>query len=292
MASHPEAIRSADDEASPSGAADTSDTRDAAARRVIEVHAALAEVRPAEASADPNPNLDPNTDAVRAGANEAPLPGPGASEPCASEPLAARIEALLLAADRPLTDARIAQLLGLKLERAAAAVRDAIADLNRQYQQTGRSFRIDKVAGGWQVLTLPTFGPILSRLHHDRQTTRLSQAALETLAIIAYRQPILRSDIETIRGVACGEVLRSLLERRLVKVVGRAEEIGRPMLYGTTRDFLKTFGMAALGDLPAVPGLGGVARRAVVETAMQADPAPAVADQPAAVPRHPADVQD
>lgn len=182
------------------------------------------------------------------------------TEPCAEQPLAARVEALLLGADRPLGEGRIAEILALAQDQANAAVRAAIEELNHQYQQTGRSFRIDKVAGGWQVLTLPTFGPILSRLHRERQQARLSQAALETLAIIAYRQPILRSEIESIRGVACGEVLRSLLERRLIKVVGRAEEIGRPMLYGTTHEFLKVFGLAGVGDLPALQGQSDAAK--------------------------------
>ena len=91
---------------------------------------------------------------------------------------------------------------------------------------------------------------MLSRLRGDRQLSKLTPAALETLAIIAYRQPVLRVDLEAIRGVACGEVLRGLLERRLVRIVGRAEELGRPMLYGTTREFLEVFGLATLDDLP------------------------------------------
>jgi segregation and condensation protein B len=92
-------------------------------------------------------------------------------------------------------------------------------------------------------------------MHAERQQARLSQAALETLSIIAYRQPVMRAEIEAIRGVACGEVLRHLLERRLIKIAGRAEELGRPMLYGTTHEFLKVFGLASLEDLPAVEGM-------------------------------------
>jgi segregation and condensation protein B len=95
----------------------------------------------------------------------------------------------------------------------------------------------------------------MARLHQQRQQSRLSQAALETLAIIAYRQPVMRAEIEAIRGVACGEVLRGLLERRMIRVTGRAEELGRPMLYGTTKEFLRLFGVAGLGDLPDVQGL-------------------------------------
>src|SRR5690606_6377967 len=123
-------------------------------------------------------------------------------------------------------------------------------------------FRAERLAGGWQLLTLPTFGPLLHRLHTERQQSRLSQAALETLAIIAYRQPIMRAEVEAIRGVASGEVLRGLLERRLIKIAGRAEELGRPMLYGTTKEFLKVFGLGSLDDLPAVQGLSPRAEKA------------------------------
>ncbi len=97
---------------------------------------------------------------------------------------------------------------------------------------------------------LAKFGSVLSELHKTREQTRLSPAALETLAIIAYKQPIIRAQIEAIRGVACGEVLRSLIERHFIKIVGRAEELGRPILYGTTKTFLEVFGLASLDDLP------------------------------------------
>jgi segregation and condensation protein B len=176
------------------------------------------------------------------------------NEPCAEQPLAARIEAVLLTTDRPLTEQRLAEVLGISEKGAAASVRGAIEELNTAYEQGGRSFRAERLAGGWQILTLPHFGPLLARLHTERQSTRLSPAALETLAIVAYRQPIMRAELEAIRGVACGEVLRSLMERRMVKIVGRAEELGRPMLYGTTREFLKVFGLASLDDLPEVKG--------------------------------------
>ena len=183
-----------------------------------------------------------------AGANE---------EICADQPLTARVEALLIGSDRPLTEARIAELLGLPAKGATKTIGAAINDLNGTYEQSQRAFRIDRLAGGWQILTLPAFGPALHRLHTDRQHSRLSQPALETLAIIAYRQPIMRAEVEAIRGVASGEVLRGLMERRLIKIVGRAEELGRPMLYGTTKEFLKVFGLSAVDDLPAVQGLTG-----------------------------------
>ena len=134
---------------------------------------------------------------------------------------------------------------------------------------------IERLAGGWQVLTRPEFGPLLARLHRDRQQSRLTPAAMETLAIVSYRQPLIRAEIEAIRGVACGEVLRGLLERRLVKIVGRAEELGRPMLYGTTREFLKVFGLSSLDDLPEVEGLkpGRTGKAVAAAPPVEAEPA-------------------
>ncbi len=172
--------------------------------------------------------------------------------PCADEPLAARIEALLLSTDRPLAEARLADVLGLDEKTATQAVRAAIDELNAHYEQTGRSFRAERLAGGWQLLTLPEFGPLMTRLHRERQQSRLSPAAVETLAIIAYRQPVLRAEIEAVRGVACGDILRGLLERRLIKIAGRAPDLGRPMLYGTTKEFLRVFGLSGTDDLPPV----------------------------------------
>jgi segregation and condensation protein B len=189
-------------------------------------------------------------------------------EPCADLPLASRIEALLMTSDRPLTEARLAELLGVAGKGSAKAITAAIDELNALYEQSSRAFRAERLAGGWQILTLPAYGPLLHRLHEERQLSRLSQPALESLSIIAYRQPIMRAEIEAIRGVASGEVLRGLLERRLVKIVGRAEELGRPMLYGTTSEFLKVFGLASLDDLPQIKGLTpGPAYKAAPEPA-------------------------
>jgi segregation and condensation protein B len=185
-------------------------------------------------------------------------PRPAAMEdvvPCADLPLTARVEAVLLTNDRPVPEPRLVEMLGLKAggkqrDSAAAQVREAIDRLNADYQAQGRAFRVQRLAGGWQLLTLPEFGPLLARVRGLRAQGRLTPAALETLAIIAYRQPILRAELEAIRGVACGEVLKTLLERRLVRITGRAEELGRPMLYGTTTEFLKVFGLARIEDLP------------------------------------------
>ena len=207
--------------------------------------------------------------------------------PCASMPFELRVEAAILLADRPISETRIAEVLGLvppsarpagkddsatdaptgepdardsaaiagRRREAVRLVREAIDTLNQQYAASNRTFRIESVAGGRQMLTIAAYGPILSRMRGQRAQTRLSQAALETLAIIAYKQPMLRAQLEAIRGVACGEVLRSLMERRLVKITGRAEEVGRPMLYGTTPEFLRVFGIANLSDLPQAKDL-------------------------------------
>jgi len=160
---------------------------------------------------------------------------------------AAAVEAILFASDTPLPAAKIAQVTGLA---GQGAVRQAVELLNSRYAQAGSSFRIEAIAGGYQMLTLPEHHEALSRLLQSRKDTHLSKPALETLAIVAYRQPILRADIEAIRGVACGEVLRGLIEKQLVKIVGRAEVLGRPMLYGTTRRFLELFGLSSTDDLP------------------------------------------
>ena len=169
------------------------------------------------------------------------------------EALAPRVEAALLTSDRAMTAGRLAEALDLP---ASGPVKAAIDQLNTAYEATGRSFRIEEVAGGYSVMTLPQYADVLLALKRGKNSSRLSPAALETLSIIAYKQPVLRADIEAIRGVACGETLRSLMERHLVKITGRAEEIGRPMLYGTTKQFLEVFGLANLKDLPAVENSG------------------------------------
>jgi segregation and condensation protein B len=207
-----------------------------------------------------------------------------AEEVCPEVALSTRIEALLISSDRPLTESRIAALIGVPGKGASKAVVKAIDELNGVYEQAQRSFRIERLAGGWQILTQAQFGPVLNRLHTDRQQSKLSQPALETLAIIAYRQPIMRAEVEAIRGVASGEVLRGLLERRLVKIVGRAEELGRPMLYGTTKEFLKVFGLASLDDMPVVQGLGESKKpRKVVSEADSADDGAASAEKPGVI---------
>lgn len=162
------------------------------------------------------------------------------------------IEAVLFAGDEPLSSRR---LVDIAEAGSVKQIRQCIRDLNRKYKQGGFSFRIEKIAGGFQMMTLPAFNPWLSKLIKIRTDNKLSPAALETLAVVAYKQPIIRADVEAIRGVASGEVIRNLMYKGLVKIVGRAEILGRPMLYGTTKKFLDVFGLASLKDLPKVDEL-------------------------------------
>ncbi len=177
------------------------------------------------------------------GSNESPALIPG---------IDAAVEAMLLSVDRPVPAAKIAEPLGPVLDASVgpAEVEQAIARLNEHYDATGRAFRVEPVSGGYRLMTRPEHAPVIAAMHRARASTRLSRAALETLAIIAYRQPMTRAELEAIRGVACGEVLRSLMDRKMIKITGRAEELGRPMLYGTTPQFLDAFGLATIKDLP------------------------------------------
>jgi len=157
------------------------------------------------------------------------------------------VEAVLFAADEPVTARKLAEIVATG---GTSPIKEHIARLNQKYQQMNCSFRIEAIAGGFQVLTLEQFNPWLRKLIKVRSETKLSSAGLETLAIIAYKQPILRIDVEAIRGVAAGEMIRQLCEKGLVKIVGRAEELGRPLLYGTTKRFLEVFGLGSLKELP------------------------------------------
>jgi len=161
------------------------------------------------------------------------------------------VEAVLFASDEPLSEARLANIV----ETSVKQVRQCIENLNSKYRANNSAFRIEQIAGGYQMLTLSPYNYWLKKLLRARSDDKLSPAALETLAIIAYKQPVMRADIEAIRGVAVGEVIRTLCYKGLVKIVGRAEVLGRPMLYGTTKKFLEIFGMNTLKDLPKIEEL-------------------------------------
>jgi segregation and condensation protein B len=157
------------------------------------------------------------------------------------------IEALLFASHSPLS---AAELTRADDHLDEDQVEQAIAELRLEYERDARAFEIVEIAGGYQLLTRPEFASVLERFDSVPHPTRLSSPALETLAIIAYRQPIGRAEVEEIRGVGAGGVLKTLQERELIEVVGRGEGLGRPLLYGTTRRFLEHFGFRSLEDLP------------------------------------------
>jgi segregation and condensation protein B len=157
------------------------------------------------------------------------------------------VEALLFASDAPLSASDLARADERLDEDTVTAV---IEQLRAEFDQTERSFQIYEVAGGWQLLTRPEFESVLDRWQTVPQSGRLTMPSLEVLAIIAYRQPLGRAEIEEIRGVQSAAVLRTLQERELIEPVARGEGLGRPMLYGTTKRFLEHFGFRSLEDLP------------------------------------------
>jgi segregation and condensation protein B len=164
----------------------------------------------------------------------------------------ALVEAALLAADEPLTARRLATAAGLA---DAAEARRQVKRLQALYEQDGTAFQVEELAGGYQLLTRAEYHRWLVRWRRGGQELRLTAAMKETLAIVAYRQPIMRADVEAVRGVHCGEVLRLLMERGLLRITGRHDSLGRPVLYGTTRKFLQVFGLKSLKDLPQVEEL-------------------------------------
>lgn len=171
-----------------------------------------------------------------------------------------RVEAVLLAADGPLTPRRIAQHAMLP---TAGDVKRAIDWLNAAYDRDAAAFRIERVAAGYRLLTVPEVAPWLDRLHRRSDRLKLSPPALETLTIVAYRQPCTRADVEAIRGVQSAEMLKHLMERSLVRIAGEHDSLGRPYLYETTKAFLELFGLRTLADLPRAAEL----RPASTETA-------------------------
>ncbi len=157
------------------------------------------------------------------------------------------VEALILAAPEPLPGNKIAAVVdGL----SPRGVGQAVAELNNRYMQSGSSFRIRELAGGYQFYIVPEYTGYVQELFKRQRKMRLTRAALETAAIVAYRQPVTKTEIEHIRGVASDGVLHTLLEKKLITITGRADKIGRPLQYGTTSEFLKFFGLARLDDLP------------------------------------------
>ncbi len=165
------------------------------------------------------------------------------------------IEALLFAADGPLTPARLKKLL---VGSEIPEIRAAVKELEAEYTQAGHAFTVVEFGGGWQIATRPEYSPSVEKMLKSRRFTRLSKAGLEVLAIIAYRQPITRLEIDEIRGVNRSGAISTLTERNLITVVGRSQSVGNPLLYGTTREFLNHLGLKGLGQLPDLPDLEDV----------------------------------
>ena len=166
--------------------------------------------------------------------------------------LKAAAEALVFASLEPLTEEQFESSLG---RRHRGKLLGLVQELNVDYEREGRAFEIIHVAKGYQFFTRADFSGLLRRVYAERAKTRVSRAALETLSVVAYRGPVTRAEIDEIRGVDSGGVLRTLLDRRLIEVSGRANVIGRPLLYQTTPEFLKHFGLSELSDLPRDPEL-------------------------------------
>jgi len=163
------------------------------------------------------------------------------------------IEALLFITEQPVPLKAFVELFDQ--EFPSEDVQAMVLEIVQRYLEQGSSLELREIAGGWQFSTRSEFGPWIRKLFKDRLTYRLSSSAMETLSIIAYKQPITRSEIEEIRGVEVSAVLDTLLERRLARVAGRKETVGRPLLYGTTPDFLKAFGLKGLEALPSIDSL-------------------------------------
>ncbi len=207
--------------------------------------------------ADPTDQTDPTEPSDHQSADEAPAAEAAQDEgpevvvseaQLSGAEIFAAIEALLFAADRPLTPAQIARALpsgiGAKeVRRQLAAIVEALAD-------SERGFELREIAGGWQLVSREKYAPYVQRLRRSTSIKKLSGSALETLAVVAYKQPVGRAEIERIRGVNAGEMLRSLLEKRLIRIAGRSEQLGNALLYGTTQDFLEHFGLNSIADLP------------------------------------------
>ncbi|MBI4230787.1 MAG: SMC-Scp complex subunit ScpB [Planctomycetes bacterium] len=193
----------------------------------------------------------------------------------------ALLEAILVAADSPLSADRLREVLGFE---SPTLVKQAVEALRERYRGGDRALSIEEVAGGYRLVTLPCASEAIGRLRPSRASQKLTVAAVETLAVIAYRQPVSRADIESVRGVQAGPVLQGLLERDLIRIAGRSDTPGRPLMYGTTRRFLELFGLPSLDDLPAMSEFGLPGRAAIGESSDDT-PAPSSVEGPDATDR-------
>ena len=205
----------------------------------------VTEIEPSEeTSTQPEPE-EPAESASQGSQEDSSKLGPGQEHP--DEELDRRLAALVFASPEPLSSRRLADLLERPDPKRVSA---ALKRLEEQLKATGLPLELKKIAGGWRILTESDLDPVVGELVASRRVERMSPASLETLAVVAYRQPVTKAEIEAIRGVGVGPMLRSLVDRGLVRVIGRAKQPGNPLQYGTTREFLDRFGLGALKDLP------------------------------------------
>lgn len=277
---------------------DTAPDSEALADTAAEENAATADAAPADAAPeDASFEGGDHEDAAHDdAAHEDATPAPGADDAVAEEPaevrprmdpsqLEAIVEALVFASPEPLTPKMLTRLLS---DEPKEDVEAALASLTVRYQQPG-GLHLAQVAGGYQITTRPELHEWVRRLFHERNTQKLSVAALETLSVIAYRQPVTAAEVNEIRAVNASGVLSTLLERHLIKIVGRKNVVGRPFLYGTTKEFLIRFGLKDLADLPnmqdMVQALGFDPPPLLMETTVSEDMLPLEeGDEPTASP--------
>ncbi len=194
----------------------------------------------------------------------------GVDAACIRTPKMARLEGVLLVAGGPLSLRKLVQFATLADPTEAGKL---IEQLNLAYDRSGSPFRVERVATGYQLLTRPEYAYWLQKLHQRQTALKLSPPALETLTILAYRQPMTRADLESLRGVQCTEILKMLMERGLVRIAGEDNTLGRPFLYETTRKFLETYGLRSLDDLPDAGQLRRKREISATESADEADAA-------------------
>lgn len=208
--------------------------------------------------------------------------GAGAPDPRTDAGLENIVLALLFASEEPLTIRRIGSIVE---DATGDQIRCAIRRWQRRFDEESWSIRIERIAGGYQITTRPDYAPFIARLYSGRRRVRLSRAAMEVLAIVAYRQPVTRAEIETIRGVGSGGVIANLMERSLIRITGKARVLGAPFLYGTTPEFLEYLGLDSLDDLPSLEELERLLEReahpeGAVESGAEAAPAGAAESEP------------
>ena len=196
-----------------------------------------------------------------------------AIEPLPDAPLSAILEAILFACEEPVTAEDLASILG---EERRAAIEAALADLAKAYDSPQTGLKVQRIAGGFRITTDPKLAPFVREMVRWRNRRRLSRAALETLALVAYKQPVTAPEIQEIRGVNPSSILASLLDHRMVRILGRKKVVGKPFLYGTTQEFLVRFGLDSLDDLPSMEEFDQLLKtEGLTDEAMPAYPAPA-----------------